>query len=126
MQADGNKIIDPNKKNALCSRLRMELWHPLRVAVVNRGPDTELLVANPIELSGRGRPLVFYDITLALETLNARIFSVLSNSLSSALEERDSWNHPHNRTLTHRNFLFSRWKSGDTWYATGSGKCTEF
>lgn len=76
MQADGNKIADPNKKNALCSRLRMELWRPLRVAVVNRGPDTELLVANPVELSGRGRPLVFHDITLALETLDTRIFSV--------------------------------------------------
>ncbi|XP_056168875.1 ACT domain-containing protein ACR10-like [Syzygium oleosum] len=76
MQVDGNKIVDPNKKNALCSRLRMELWRPLRVAVVNRGPDTELLVANPVEFSGRGRPLVFHDITLALETLNTRIFSV--------------------------------------------------
>ncbi|KAJ9159896.1 hypothetical protein P3X46_025349 [Hevea brasiliensis] len=70
MQADGKKIIDPNKQNALCSRLRMELLHPLRVAVVSRGPDTELLVANPVELSGRGRPLVFYDITLALQTLS--------------------------------------------------------
>ncbi|XP_030550523.2 ACT domain-containing protein ACR10-like [Rhodamnia argentea] len=76
LQADGNKIVDLNKKNTLCSRLRMELWHPLRVAVVNRGPDTELLVANPVALSGRGRPLVFHDITLALETLNTRIFSV--------------------------------------------------
>lgn len=75
MQADGKKIVDPNKQDALCSRLRMELLCPLRVAVVNRGPDTELLVANPVELSGRGRPLVFYDITLALKYLNTRIFS---------------------------------------------------
>ncbi|KAM2647876.1 hypothetical protein TB1_001069 [Malus domestica] len=67
MQADGKKIVDRNKQNALCSRLRMELLRPLRVAVVSRGPDTELLVANPVELSGRGRPLVFYDITLALK-----------------------------------------------------------
>ncbi|KAF2295580.1 hypothetical protein GH714_033231 [Hevea brasiliensis] len=49
---------------------------PLRVAVVSRGPDTELLVANPVELSGRGRPLVFYDITLALQILSTGIFSV--------------------------------------------------
>lgn len=77
-QADGRKIVDPNKKDALCSRLRMELSRPLRVAVVSRGPDTELLVANPVELSGRGRPLVFYDITLALKVLNTRIFSVLT------------------------------------------------
>lgn len=76
MQADGKKIVDPNKQTALCSRLKMELWHPIRVAVVSRGPDTELLVANPVELSGRGRPLVFYDITLALKNLTTRIFSV--------------------------------------------------
>ncbi|KAK9282679.1 hypothetical protein L1049_010899 [Liquidambar formosana] len=76
VQADGKKIIDPNKQNALCSRVRMELLRPLRVAVMSRGPDTELLVANPVELSGRGRPLVFYDITLALKILNIRIFSV--------------------------------------------------
>lgn len=78
MQADGKKIVDPNKQNALCSRLRMELLRPLRVAVVSRGPDTELVVANPVELSGRGRPLVFYDITHALKVLKTRIFSVLA------------------------------------------------
>lgn len=76
MQVDGKKIVDPNKQNALSSRLRMELLRPLRVAVRSRGPDTELLVANPVELSGRGRPLVFYDITLALKILNIQIFSV--------------------------------------------------
>ncbi|KAL4621549.1 hypothetical protein ACB092_06G236900 [Castanea dentata] len=76
MQADGRKLIDPSKQNALRSRLRMELLRPLRVGVVSRGPDTELLVANPVELSGRGRPLVFYDITLAFKILNACIFSV--------------------------------------------------
>ncbi|OVA17984.1 hypothetical protein BVC80_1835g390 [Macleaya cordata] len=74
VQADGKKIVDPNKQNALCSRLRMELSHPLRVAVVSRGPDIELLVANPVELSGKGRPLVFYDITLALKMLDTCIF----------------------------------------------------
>ncbi|CAN1174297.1 ACT domain-containing protein ACR10 [Linum perenne] len=76
MQADGKKMVDPNKQNALCSRLRMELLNPLRVAVVSTGPDSELLVANPVELAGRGRPLVFHDITLALKMLNARVFSV--------------------------------------------------
>ncbi|CAM8949151.1 unnamed protein product [Rhodiola kirilowii] len=74
VQSDGKKIIDPAKYNALCSRLRMELTRPLRVAVVSRGPETELLVANPVELSGKGRPLVFYDITLALSMLNVCIF----------------------------------------------------
>lgn len=75
MQMDGKKIVDPNKQKALCLRLRMELFSPLRVTVVSRGPDTELLVANPVELSGKGRPLVFHDITLALKMLQTRIFS---------------------------------------------------
>ena len=77
MQVDGKKIVHPEKQNALCSRLRMELLRPLRVDVLSRGPDTELLVANPVELSGRGRPLVFHDITLALKILDIRIFSVM-------------------------------------------------
>ncbi|XP_054797031.1 ACT domain-containing protein ACR10-like isoform X1 [Prosopis cineraria] len=75
MQADGKKILDPNKQRSLSSRLRMELIRPLRVAVASRGPDTELMVANPVELSGKGRPLVFYDITHALKKLGICIFS---------------------------------------------------
>ncbi|KAK9921004.1 hypothetical protein M0R45_029536 [Rubus argutus] len=75
VQADGKKIVDPSKQKALTSRLQMELLRPLRVAVVSKGPDTELLVANPVELSGKGRPLVFYDITLALKMLDTGIFS---------------------------------------------------
>ncbi|KAM5559715.1 hypothetical protein ABKV19_021079 [Rosa sericea] len=75
MQADGKKIVDPSKQNALTSRLQMELLRPLRVAVVSKGPDTELLVANPVELSGKGRPLVFHDMTLALKMLDTGIFS---------------------------------------------------
>ena len=81
MQADGKKIVDPNKQSSLLSRLRTELYRPLRVAVVSRGPDTELLVANPVELSGEGRPLVFYDITLALKMLEICIFSVITHLL---------------------------------------------
>lgn len=81
VQADGKKIVDPSKQNAVSSRLRMELFRPLRVAVVARGPDMELLVANPVELSGKGRPLVFYDITLALKMLNTCIFLVISHLL---------------------------------------------
>ena len=76
MQVDGKKVVDPNKQSSVASRLRCELLRPLRVAVVSRGPDTELLVTNPVELSGNGRPLVFYDITLALKTLHTRVFSV--------------------------------------------------
>lgn len=74
VQMDGNKIIDDSKQKALCDRLRMEMYKPVRVTVVNRGPDTEIFVANPVELSGKGRPLVFHDVTLALKILNTRIF----------------------------------------------------
>ena len=81
MQADGKKIVDSSKQRSLSARLRVELLRPLRVAVVSRGPDTELLVANPVELSGKGRPLVFYDITLALKMLGTCIFSVLICSM---------------------------------------------
>lgn len=75
VQADGKKIVDPSKQSALRSRLLKELARPIRVAVVSRGPDTELLVANPVEISGRGRPRVFHDVTLALKMLNLCIFS---------------------------------------------------
>ncbi|KAF3793423.1 ACT domain-containing protein [Nymphaea thermarum] len=75
MQADGKKMIDSEKQRALCSRLQTELLQPLQVKVVNRGPDMELLVANAVELSGQGRPLVFNDITYALKQLKLCIFS---------------------------------------------------
>ncbi|KAL6126608.1 hypothetical protein ACLB2K_074655 [Fragaria x ananassa] len=71
---DGKKILDPERQVALCSRLKEEMLHPLRVIVANKGPDTELLVANPVELSGKGRPLVFHDVTLALKKLGLSIF----------------------------------------------------
>ncbi|XP_062180047.1 ACT domain-containing protein ACR9-like isoform X2 [Phragmites australis] len=74
-QVDGKKVIDPEKQDVLRSRLRSEMLHPLRVMIVSRGPDTELLVANPVELSGKGRPRVFYDATLALKALGICIFS---------------------------------------------------
>ncbi|XP_071710741.1 ACT domain-containing protein ACR9-like [Rutidosis leptorrhynchoides] len=72
---DGKKIIDSESQVALCTRLKEEMLHPLRVTITNRGPDTELLVANPVELSGKGRPRVFYDVTFALKTLGICIFS---------------------------------------------------
>ncbi|KAK9123177.1 hypothetical protein Sjap_012779 [Stephania japonica] len=74
-QIGDKKIVDPEKQSALCSRLKMEMLHPLRVTINNRGPDTELLVANPVEFSGNGRPRVFYDVTLALKFLGICIFS---------------------------------------------------
>ncbi|XP_077214261.1 ACT domain-containing protein isoform X2 [Tasmannia lanceolata] len=83
-QTDGRKILDPAKQDTLCSRLRMEMLHPLRVIITNRGPDTELLVANPVELSGKGRPRVFYDVTLALKVLGICIFSAEIGRLSAS------------------------------------------
>lgn len=75
-QTDGKKILDPKQQTALCSRLKEEMLYPLRVIVTNRGPDIELLIANPVELSGKGRPRVFYDVTLSLKMLDICIFSV--------------------------------------------------
>lgn len=75
-QKDGMKILDPEKQEALCSRLKVEMIHPLRVILTNRGPDTELVVANPVERSGKGRPRVFYDATFALKTMGICIFLV--------------------------------------------------
>ncbi|KAG5515352.1 hypothetical protein RHGRI_036409 [Rhododendron griersonianum] len=86
-QKDGKKIVDPEKQTAICSRLKVEMLHPLRVIVANRGPDTELLVANPVELSGSGRPRVFYDVTLALKTLGICIFSAEIGRHSTADRE---------------------------------------
>lgn len=40
-QKDGKKIVDPDKQSALCSRLKVEMLHPLRVIIANRGPDTD-------------------------------------------------------------------------------------
>ena len=75
-QRDGLKILSVEKQDELISRLKLEMLHPLRVIITNRGPDTELVVANPVELSGRGRPMVFYDATLALKVLGICVFSV--------------------------------------------------
>ncbi|PKA56383.1 hypothetical protein AXF42_Ash014886 [Apostasia shenzhenica] len=73
-QTDGKKIVDPEKQEALCSKLKLEMLQPLRVIIVSRGPDTELLVANSVELCGKGRPRVFYDVTFALKMLGVCIF----------------------------------------------------
>lgn len=86
-QKDGKKFVDPDKQSALCLCLKVEMLHPLRVIIANRGPDTELLVANPVELSGKGRPRVFYDVTLALKTLGICIFSAEIGRVSASDRE---------------------------------------
>ncbi|KAL6624806.1 hypothetical protein ACP70R_032127 [Stipagrostis hirtigluma subsp. patula] len=115
-QADGKKVVDPEKQDVLRSRLRSEMLHPLRVMIVNRGPDTELLVANPVELSGKGRPRVFYDATLALKALGICIFSAEIGR--QAASERqwevyrflldDSKEFPLANSLTNRNRVVDR------------------
>lgn len=75
-QKDNTKIVDPERQKELSSKLKYEMLHPLRVIISNRGPDTELLVANPVEFCGEGRPRVFYDVTLALKLLGICIFLV--------------------------------------------------
>ncbi|XP_071719774.1 ACT domain-containing protein ACR9-like [Rutidosis leptorrhynchoides] len=74
-QRDGSKVVNHEKQDEVISRLKLQMLHPLRVTITNRGPDTELVVANPVELSGRGRPMVFYDTTLALKLLGICVFS---------------------------------------------------
>ncbi|CAH2065263.1 unnamed protein product, partial [Thlaspi arvense] len=74
---DEKKILDPDKQNSLSSRLKTEMLHPLRVIIANRGPDTELLV----ELSGKGRPRVFYGVTLSLKVLGICVFAVREQKL---------------------------------------------
>lgn len=73
---DGRKITETSEQRAVCKRMKTEVEHPLRINVVTRGPDTELLVATPIESCGKGRPRVLYDVTLALKMLDICIFKV--------------------------------------------------
>ncbi|XP_078436462.1 ACT domain-containing protein ACR9-like [Wolffia australiana] len=74
-RSDGKKIEDPEEQRLLCCRIIAEIRHPLRVTIASRGPDSELIIANPVELSGKGRPRVFYDVTVALKLLGICIFS---------------------------------------------------
>ncbi|XWS71713.1 hypothetical protein CRYUN_Cryun03dG0162400 [Craigia yunnanensis] len=85
-QKDGKKIVDPDKQNGLCSRLKVEMLHPLRVIISNWGPDTELLVSNPVELFGKGRPRVFYDVTLTKGSWDLHILAEIGRHSSSDRE----------------------------------------
>ncbi|KAG2242409.1 hypothetical protein Bca52824_095747 [Brassica carinata] len=83
---DEKKILDPDKQNSLCSRLKAEMLHPLRVILTNRGLDIELVVANPVELSGKGRPRVFYDAFLSLKVLGICAFLKKTNLFTEIKE----------------------------------------
>lgn len=125
-KTDGQKILDPDYQATLCSRLKEEMFLPLRMIITNRGPDTELVVANPVELSGKGRPRVFYDVTFALKILGICIFSVNSQSPLSNLYILDTL--LADIVLLKLNNCSStrRLKSEGTHCQIGSGKCTDF
>lgn len=76
VKSDGRKLTDPQERDNLVNSMRDQIEQPLRIKVVTRGLDTELLVATPIESCGRGRPRVVYDVSLALRTLDICIFQV--------------------------------------------------
>lgn len=120
LQSDGKKIVDPDKQGVLCSRLKLEMLHPLRVIIVNRGPDMELFVANPVELCGKGRPRVFYDVTLALKVLGICIFSV-SKLEVPWLSSKDLC-----QCLSHSMYVVCRLKSAGTRLLKDSGRFTDF
>ena len=76
LKSNGRKITDPQEQKAVAHAMEEEVGYPVRIKVGTRGPDTELLIATPIEKCGRGRPRVLYDVTLALKMLDICIFKV--------------------------------------------------
>lgn len=73
-QANGTKLLDPDKQSSLEARLRLDVCEPIRVMIVNKDSNTELLVATTVEKCGRPRPRILYDVTLALKMLQIGIF----------------------------------------------------
>ncbi|KAH7373212.1 hypothetical protein KP509_17G044700 [Ceratopteris richardii] len=74
LHGDGKKLIDPVKLENLCSRLEDEILQPVRIAIMDRGPDIELIVAASIGVCGQGRPRALHDITCVLKALGICIF----------------------------------------------------
>lgn len=70
------KVTDTQEQKVLAQYVKEEVEHPVRIKVETRGPETELLIATPIEKCGRGRPRVLHDATLALKMLDICIFKV--------------------------------------------------
>ncbi|KAI5065008.1 hypothetical protein GOP47_0019703 [Adiantum capillus-veneris] len=82
LQANGNKLVDPDKQKCLADRLKMDICDPIRVMIVNRGPDTELIVATTVEKNGCARPRILYDVTLVLKMLDICIFKADSEKIA--------------------------------------------
>lgn len=70
----GKKLIDAEKQRDLCAKMKRELERPIRITLVTKGPDTELLIACPMEGCGRGRPRVLYDVTFVLRQQEIHVF----------------------------------------------------
>eukprot|EP00850_Spirogloea_muscicola_P020924 SM000230S07360 [mRNA] locus=s230:179037:181919:- [translate_table: standard] len=68
-QMDGRKVMDPNRQKEVCRAVKRALEKPIRIVVVTKGPDSELIVATPVEKCGRGRPRVLFDVSYVLRML---------------------------------------------------------
>lgn len=68
------KLNDIEKQKELCAKMKRELECPIRITLVTKGPDSELLIACPMEGCGRGRPRVLYDVTFVLRQLELHVF----------------------------------------------------
>eukprot|EP00850_Spirogloea_muscicola_P003045 SM000012S25307 [mRNA] locus=s12:212640:213779:- [translate_table: standard] len=73
-QMDGRKVMDPNRQKEVCRAVKRALEKPIRIAVVTKGPDSELIVATPVEKCGRGRPRVLFDVSYVLRMLEFQVF----------------------------------------------------
>ncbi|GBG69932.1 hypothetical protein CBR_g4757 [Chara braunii] len=70
-----SQVMSLEWQNEIIERLRREVLRPIRLDLVTKDTETELLIATPIEASsGKGRPRVLYDVTLALRCLKICIF----------------------------------------------------
>lgn len=74
LRENGSTLCDPLEQKTLLDLLELNMRDPVRVMVVDRGSETELLVATTVESSGKGRPRVLYDVTLVLKMLEICIF----------------------------------------------------
>ena len=74
--ANGCKLCDPDKQKALREKLASDICDPVRVMLLNKGLNMELLIASTTERSGKGRPRLLYDATLALKMLEIYFFKV--------------------------------------------------
>eukprot|EP00850_Spirogloea_muscicola_P006320 SM000030S11329 [mRNA] locus=s30:95988:98609:- [translate_table: standard] len=68
-QMDGRKVVDPTRQKEVCRAVKRALEKPIRIVVVTKGPDSELIVATPVEKCGRGRPRVLFDVSYVLRML---------------------------------------------------------